>query len=117
MCMSCNGSFTYLSYNTSDGDKVSWNQYGAIDITINSNMKSCMTYTGSDSTKLGRWIWVRMEDKAGEATVFITVHYPCKNMKGMFTMWNQYVHYFQREKDIEKPDIHALFIKDLCKEL
>ena len=29
-------------------------------------------------------------------------------------MWNQQVRYFQREHDIEVPNIHELFINDLC---
>ena len=32
----------------------------------------------------------------------------------MSTGWNQQVRYFQREHDIEVPDIHELFITDLC---
>lgn len=98
MCMSCKGTFTHLSYNTNNGDNSPWNQYGDIGITINSNMKSQITSKGSDPTKLGRWMWVCIEGKAGEATVFVSAYSPCKNTKGISTVCKQQVRYFQREK-------------------
>lgn len=62
-------------------------------------------------------MWVRIEGKAGEATLFVSVYRPYKNTEWMLTVWNQHVRYFQREKEVEKLDIHSLFIKDLFKEL
>ena len=35
----------------------------------------------------------------------------------MDTVWNQHVRYYQDERDIEEPDVHALFLVDLCKTL
>ena len=63
-------------------------------------MRSGMADKYSDPTKLGRWTWVRIEGKAGEATVFVSAYRPCKNTKGMSTVWNQQVRYFQREHKI-----------------
>ena len=33
----------------------------------------------------------------------------------MDTVWNQHVRYYQDEREIEEPDVHALFLVDLCK--
>ena len=30
-------------------------------------------------------------------------------------MWSQQVQYFKKEEGIEVPDVHALFIRNLCK--
>ena len=32
-------------------------------------------------------------------------------------MWNQHVRYYQDAKEIEEPDVHVLFLEDLCKTL
>ena len=32
-------------------------------------------------------------------------------------MWNQHVRYYQDERGIKEPDIHVLFIANLCKAL
>ena len=32
----------------------------------------------------------------------------------MSTVWNQHVRYYQSERDIDEPDVHPLFIADLC---
>ena len=55
-----------------------------------------------------------IEGKAGKATVFVSAYRPCKNTLGTLTVWNQQVQYIQREHDIEVPDIHELFINNLC---
>ena len=44
----------------------------------------------------------------------MSAYRPFKNTKGMSTVWNQQVRYLQREHTIEVPDIHELFITDLC---
>ena len=90
------------------------NQYGGTGVTLTADMKSRMASKGSDPTKLGRWTWVRIEGKAGESTVFVSAYRPCKSTTGMDTVWNQHVRYYQRERDIEEPDIHDLFLQDLC---
>ena len=35
----------------------------------------------------------------------------------MDTVWNQHVQYYQDEREIEEPDVHVLFLVDLCKTL
>ena len=35
----------------------------------------------------------------------------------MSTVWNQHVRYYQDERMIEEPDVHALFVANLCKVL
>ena len=35
----------------------------------------------------------------------------------MDTVWNQHVIYYQDEREIEEPDVRALFLVDLCKTL
>ena len=35
----------------------------------------------------------------------------------MDTVWNQHAQYYQNEREIEEPDVHALFLEDLCKTL
>ena len=77
-------------------------------------MKSRIADKGSNPTRLGSWTCVQIEGKAGEAIVFVSAYRPCKNTTGMSTVWNQQLRYFQREHDIESPDIHELFITDLC---
>ena len=56
-----------------------------------------------------------IEGKAGESTVFVSAYHPCKSIKGISTVWNQNVRYYQDERGIEETNVHALFITDLCK--
>ena len=35
----------------------------------------------------------------------------------MDTVWNQHVCYYQKVREIEEPDVHALFLENLCKTL
>ena len=35
----------------------------------------------------------------------------------MDTVWNQHVQYYQAEREIKEPDVHVLFLVDLCKTL
>ena len=109
--------YSHLSYNTNDGESTKWNQYGGTGITLNADLKSRMTTSGSggDPTKLGRWTWVRIGGKDGIATVFVSAYRPCKNTSGLHTVWSQQEQYFKEHEDIESPDVHALFICDLCK--
>ena len=86
-------------------------------MTLTSDLRSRMSTKGSDPTKLGRWTWVRIEGKAGESTVFVSAYRPCENTNGMNTVWNQHVRYYQKVREIEEPDVHALFLEDLCKTL
>ena len=44
----------------------------------------------------------------------MSAYQPCKIVTGMSTVWNQHVRYYQNERDIEVPDVHAHFITDLC---
>ena len=74
-----------------------------------------MATKGSDPTKLGRWTWVRIEGKAGESTVFVSAYRPCESTNDTDTVWNQHVRYYQEVREIEEPDVHALFLEDLCK--
>ena len=76
-----------------------------------------MASKGSDPTKLGLWTWVRIEGKAGKSTVFVSAYRPCKNTTSMDTVWNQHVQYYPDEREIEEPDVRALFLVDLCKTL
>ena len=81
--MSMKGSYSRLTYNTNDGDSTPWNQYEGTGVTLTTDMKSRMASKGPYPTKLDQWTWVRIEGKAGESTVFVSVYCPCKNMKGM----------------------------------
>ena len=85
------GTYSRLSYNTNDGEGTKWNQYGGTGITLNANLKSRMTTSGSgdDPTKLGRRTWVRIGGKDGIATVFVSAYRPCKNTSGLYTVWSQ----------------------------
>ena len=40
-----------------------------------------------------------------------------QNNPGTDTVWNQHAHYYQDTREIEEPDVHALFLEDLCKTL
>ena len=64
--------------------------FRAASTRVKSN-KSLMSDKGSDPTGLGRWTWVCIEGKSGEATVFVSVYRPCKNTSGTLTVWNQQV--------------------------
>ena len=80
-------------------------------------MRSRMTKVGSggDSTKLGRWTWVCIGGKNGIATVLVSVHRRCHNPDGLHTVWSQQARCFKENEDIKVPDVHAIFIRDLCK--
>ena len=58
-------------------------------------MRSRMASKGVDPRKLGRWTWVQIEGKAGEATMFVSAYYHFKNKKRMSTVWNQQVSTFE----------------------
>ena len=102
MCMLSKGTYTPLSYNTNDGDNVSWDQYSSTGVTVNSNMKSQMASKGANPSKLGRWTWVQFVGKASEATMFVSTYCPYKNKKGILAVWNQQVCYFQRKTERER---------------
>ena len=117
MCTTMKSTSSCPSYNTHNSDVTPWNQYGGTGVTLTDDMKSLMAAKGVDPSKLGQRTWVRLECKAGEATVFVSAYRPCKRITGMCTVWNQHVRYYQRERDIEEPNGHALFIADLCSAL
>ena len=73
--------------------------------------------SGGDPTKLGRWTWVRICGKDGVTTVFVLAYRPCKSVNGLNAVWNQQVLYFRCKENIEVPDIHVLFVRNLCKVL
>ena len=70
---------------------------------------------GGDPTKLGRWTLTRIGGKDGITTVFVSAYSPCHNPDGLHTIWCQRARYFKEHEDILKLDVHALFIRDLCK--
>ena len=117
MCMMNKGTFTCPSYNTNDGNETKWDQYDGTSITLNADMRSRMTKGGSSSdlTKLERWTWACIGGKDGIATVFVSAYRPCHNPDGLHTVWSQQACYFKEHGDSKVPDVHALFIKDLCK--
>ena len=117
MCVINKGTFTHLSYNTNYGTDTEWNQYSGTVITLNKDMraKKAKDSVGGDPTKLGRWTWTKICGKAVFTTVFVSIYRSCHNPDGMHTVWSQQACYFKDHKDIEQPDIHALFIKNLCK--
>ena len=88
-----------------------------IGITLTANMRSRMMERGSggDSTKPGRWTWVCIGGKDVIPTVFVSTYHLWKNINGLNTECNQQARYFKQEEDIEVPDVHALFIRGLCK--
>ena len=66
-------------------------------------------------TKLGRLTWACISGKDGIAMVFISAYPPCYNPDKLHTVWSQQARYFKENGDIKMPDVHALFIRDLCK--
>ena len=46
--------------------------------------------------------------------MFIAAYRLFKNIKGLTTVCNQQVRYFQKEHQIQNPDIHELFHDNLC---
>ena len=86
-------------------------------ITLNADIRSRITKdeVGGDPTKLGRWIWTRIGGKNGIVTVFVSAYRLYHNPDGLHTVWSQQARYFKKHEDIQKPDVHALFIRDLCK--
>ena len=70
---------------------------------------------GGDLTKLVRWTWTKICGKHGITTVFVSSYRPCRNPDGMHIVWSQQARYFKEHEDIQEPNIHALFIRDLCK--
>ena len=84
---------------------------------MNVDMRARVTKDGwgSDPTKLGRWAWTHIGGKDGIATVFVSAYRPCHNLDGLHTVWRQQARYFKENEDVRNPDVHALFIRDLCK--
>ena len=77
---------------------------------------------GSNPTKLGKWTWVKIEGE-GKARLEKQpclcqcqhIYYPCKSTKmNVLIILNQQVQHFKREQQIEEPDIHTMFITDIC---
>ena len=46
MCTRNKGKYSRLSYNTNDGERTKWNQYGGTGITLNADLKSRITTKG-----------------------------------------------------------------------
>ena len=117
MSMMNKGTFTRLSYNTNNGKDTKWNQYGGAGITLNADMKARMAKGGSsgDPPKLGRQTWASIGGKDDIATVFVSVYRLYHNPDCLHTVWSQQARYFKENEDIRKPDVHALFIRDLYK--
>ena len=111
------GTYIRLDYNTNNKKETKWNQYGGTGNTLNADLRSRMTVGGSGGypKKLGRWMWVCIGSKDGIATVFVSAYRLCHNPDGLHTVWNQQARYFKEHEDIKVPDVHALFIIDLCK--
>ena len=117
MCVMNKGIFTRLTYNTNDEKDTKWNQYGGTGITLNVDMRSrkLQDGVGGDPTKLGRWTWTKINGKDGIISVFVSAYRLCHNPDKMQSVWSQQVRCFKDNVDICVPDVHALFIRDLCK--
>ena len=76
-----------------------------------------MTGKGNDLINLRRWTLIHIGGKDDITTIFVLAYWPYRSVNGLNTLWNQHVHYFQQQQDFKKPDVHALFIRDLCKAL
>ena len=61
--------------------------------------------------------WTRIGGKDGIATVFVSAYRLCHSPDGIHTVWRQQARYFKEHEDIRNPDVHPLFIRDLCKYL
>ena len=66
-------------------------------------------------TKLGRLTWACISGKDGIAMVFISAYPPCYNPDKLHTVWSQQARYFNNHEELEVPDVHILFIRDLYK--
>ena len=117
MCKMDKGTFTSLSYNTNNGRVTKWNQHGGTSINFNADLRFRLTAGGSggDPTKLGSWTWVRIGGKDGIATVFVSAYHPYHNPDRLHTVWSQQARYLKEHESIKVLDVHALFIRDLCK--
>ena len=47
--------------------------------------------------------------------VFLSAYHPCYNPDKLHTMWSQQTRYFNNHKELEVPDVHVLFIRNLYK--
>ena len=89
------------------------NQWGGTCITTVGCFSSSVAETGSDSSGLGRWTWVRV---AGDrkTTRMIVAYQPCDS-RGRKTMgesvWDQHTCYFEAHGEIR--DLRAMFKQDL----
>ena len=117
VCVMNKGEMTRLSYNTNDDEGTKWNQYDGTGITLNANTRERMTKGGwgIDPTKLGKWTLTRIGGKDGIATVSVSAYRAYHNRDSLHTVWRHQTRYFKENEDIREPDVHALFIRDLCK--
>jgi hypothetical protein len=113
VCMNSKKTFSQVSYNSTENDKSRWNQFERTGVTISEDLMARKSKHGSDPTKLGRWTFVRVHGRRGEATVFVSAYRPCKNKTGPGLVWSEQDRYYQQEGK-RNPDIHEEFITDLC---
>jgi hypothetical protein len=91
VCMNSKKTFPQVSYNSMENDKSQWNQFGGTGVTISEDLRARKSKHGSDPTQLGRWTFVRVHGRRGEATVFVSAYRPCKNKTGPGSVWSQQI--------------------------
>jgi hypothetical protein len=111
--MNLKKTYSQVSYISTENEKSRWNQFGGTGVTILEDLRARKSDHGGDPMKLGRWTFVRVHGRRGEATVFVSAYRPCKNKIGPGSVWSQQDRYYQQEGK-RNPDIHEEFITDLC---
>ena len=102
------------SHNTHD-PTYSQLQYGGTGILTYGKMAHFTMGAGSDKAKLGRWTWARYQGQGGVVLRCVSIYQPCKNEKGVMSVWNQHKQYLQAQNDDRDP--RAAFRQDLEQEV
>ena len=60
----------------------------------------------------GRWVWIEMQGKRKPVTI-IQMYIPCKNTKGLNTVYQQQYDQLQQTKGIPNPNVRTKYMQDL----
>ncbi|CAJ1935549.1 unnamed protein product [Cylindrotheca closterium] len=112
------GFYSAVAYNKqqSQSSATTAFQWGGCIATVLSQVSHRAKESGSDSTGLGRWAYVRLQGKKLQAQgVMITLAWPKREGTGESTVWAQQRLYFNSIK--RKIDPRKALVDDLCKQI
>jgi hypothetical protein len=105
-----NGSQAIFAHNTTEDNVTDAIQYGSVGIVTTHELAHRIIESGSDTTNLGRWDWIRIQGKEGHTVRIATAYRPCES-PGASTVFHQQARGLSKNNDHRNP--RDAFIEDL----